>query len=81
MTHKELKQLADACRKAGIVSFKNEEVEFTLAPAPPSPKRTRNRKTLNSQPLVVDEEEIRAEGDLSEEDALYWSTDLTQENQ
>ena len=31
MTPKELKKLADACRKAGIRTFKNNEVEFTLS--------------------------------------------------
>lgn len=77
MTHKELKKLADTCRKAGISSFKNDEVEFTLITAfPQAPSRNRSKK----QPLVVDETQIQTEDNMSEQDILFWSSGVTQEN-
>lgn len=81
MSPKELKKLADACRKAGISSFKNADVEFTLSDYVPStPKRIRTKKGFE-QPSVVEQDEIEVEGGLSESELLFWSSDVNQENQ
>ena len=67
-TLKELLKLANACRKAGIVTFKGEGVEFTLADRPTKGKKN---KPVSSNAAVV------SEGDwdnLSEMDKLMWSS-------
>lgn len=81
MTHKELKRLADSCRKAGIISFKNADVEFTLASTPPvHTKRFRNKKSTHQSP-EVEQGDVLNEDVLSQEDLLFWSTGITEENQ
>lgn len=69
-TPKELKQLAAACRKAGIVHFKTEGIEFTLGSLlDKKPKKVNKNNTNNSA--------VISEGDwdsLSEIDKLMWSS-------
>jgi hypothetical protein len=86
MTAKEIKKLADACRKAGIKSFKNSEVEFTLSDLAPTVTRRRrtvispaqeNISATLSQPEVIADDTAG----LSEEEILFWSSSITEENQ
>lgn len=50
-TAKELKAMASACRKAGILSFKGFGVEFTLAPE--TAKAPRRRKAAPEPGIQV----------------------------
>lgn len=80
ITPKELKALADACRKAGITSFKGQGIEFTLGALAPKPKKTRNPKPTatigTTATSIVPETE-----EMSQEDLLFWSIgDDTQES-
>jgi hypothetical protein len=66
-TPKELKKLADTCRKAGIKHFKCEGMEFTLADDLPSdsPKAAKHNHGVTD----------RIETDsLSPDELLFWST-------
>lgn len=67
---KEIKKIADSCRKAGISSFKCADFEFTLTPEAPVSnykKKASNYKETpdNSEPDT---------GGLSDEDILFWSS-------
>lgn len=74
--YKNLKKLADACRKAGIKSFKNAELEFTLTDAPP----ISNYKKREAKPRAVEFEEVKDES-LTDEQLLFWSIgDMPSEN-
>lgn len=67
---KELKKLADACRKAGIVTFKADGIEFTLADLPQKSKKI-------NKDNKIDKSIISDAGDwdkLSEIDKLLWSS-------
>jgi len=71
MNPKDLKKLADACRKAGIKHFKNADIEFTLADDAP----VSNYKKRTAPPLTQD---VATPSDLmnsqmSDEELLYWS--------
>lgn len=71
---KELKKLAEACRKAGICSFKGYGVEFTLSEQIPA-KRSRNRgmrPAASAQPSQEDTSPF-ASDTLSEEELLFFS--------
>lgn len=83
MSPKEIKKLADACRRAGIKSFKNSEVEFTLSDTLPIVHNItrRVRKATVSDVLEQPDIIINDETELSEEDALFWSSPQTEENQ
>ncbi len=72
MSPKELKKLAAACRAAGILTFKNSEVEFTLSDEPPV-------KITKGKPMPVDasavEEFVSDSFDsLTEEEKLFYSS-------
>jgi hypothetical protein len=70
MTPKELAALAKACRKAGILHYKQGDIEFTLAPTPlPKVVKSASKQTQSIQG------EVQVEGwdALSEEDKLYYS--------
>lgn len=64
---KQLKKLADACRKAGIKHFKSSEFEFSLTDELPESPKARKQAAFQKQ------EEIANSG-LSEEELLFWST-------
>lgn len=68
-TPKQLLQLAKACRKAGIVQFKGEGVEFTLADRPAGNPRKAAGKVDNSPVVSQDDWD-----GLSEMDKLMWSS-------
>ncbi len=75
---KALKELADACRKAGITSFKGGGFEFTLGDKPEPTKRKRKSTVYNSQ--TVNDQEFQTDS-LTEEQLLMWSAvDPSQEN-
>lgn len=79
MTHKELKKLADTCRKSGISFFKNSEIEFTLSDVrPPVARKPRGKKA--SQPQVFENEETQQEENISENELLFWSSGGSPEN-
>jgi hypothetical protein len=71
MTPKELKKLADACRKAGVLHYRQGDVEFTLSPTPPS----KVVKSSPKQTASVQADEVPSDGwdALSEEDKLFYS--------
>lgn len=83
MSPKEIKKLADACRKAGIKSFKNAEVEFTLADELPVVHRrtARAQKETTFVDPIQPDAIINDENALSEDDLLFWSSRTTEENQ
>lgn len=67
---KELKKLADACRKAGISRFKSGDFEFTLSEEKPQSnykKRQAKKSPVSSSPMNIETDE------LSEEALLMWS--------
>ena len=68
---KELKKLADACRKAGILHFKNADVEFTLAPE--VPKSNYKKKQEFNETNVIDND-FRTDS-LTDEQLLLWSSE------
>lgn len=70
MSPKELKKLADMCRKAGIKHFKNDQVEFTLADEVPESTYKKAKKTEQNQAPAVPDYETDA---LSREELLLWS--------
>jgi len=63
---KALKRLADTCRKAGISNFKGYGVEFTLSDYIAPPKNSAISSQMDSP--------FEAEGALSDEDLMLWST-------
>lgn len=78
---KDLKKLADTCRKAGISTFKGFGVEFTLGAVPHKARReskahlsTFEQEVLKSQqtPVKAVSEPIKTDT-LTEMDLLFWS--------
>lgn len=70
---KQLKKLADACRKAGIKTFKGHGLEFTLTEDLPPPSDYK-RKKAETKPVVNHAGPDRPETDqLTEDELLYWS--------
>lgn len=65
-----LKNLANACRKAGIKSFKGFGFEFTLAEVIPKAPRVKANTT------EVDTNQPIETNGFSPEDMLYWSSGL-----
>ena len=76
MTPKELKKLAAACRAAGITTFKNSEIEFTLGDVPVKASQ-KNHKAESNDTSVIDE--AFKEDTLTEEQMLFWSTAITED--
>jgi hypothetical protein len=69
MSPKELKKLADACRKAGIKCYKDSQIEFTLtdeAPVSNYKKKQEPLKDFGSNYAVETDS-------LTEEQLLMWS--------
>lgn len=69
-TPKELLKLAKACRKAGIVEFKAEGIEFTLASAVPPRIVKKPSKQTSNVPITSEDD---WDG-MSELDKLLWSS-------
>lgn len=72
---KNLKKLADACRKAGIKSFKNAEFEFTLSDD--VPLSSYKKRMITKQPKLEDSSVPVADlitDSLTQEQLLLWST-------
>lgn len=69
---KELKALADACRKAGIKHFKNSDLEFTLTDEAPQSKY-KAKKASKSDSVASGNLDVESDM-LSQEDLLFWST-------
>ncbi len=68
-TPKDLKSLAEACRKAGISEFKGFGVEFTLSPV--TPKRRRGAKEPVAPELSAFEKDLaKATAQVSKADAM-----------
>lgn len=69
---KELKKLADTCRKAGITHFKNEHYEFTLTDEVPV---TYYKKNKEAKAAPAPDTNTKFETDsLTEDELLFWST-------
>lgn len=75
MDLKELAKLAQVCRKHGIKSFKNEELEFTLT-EDLVVKETRGRKPKITTPPVSDSSVSVPEVGPTEEELLFWSSGI-----
>lgn len=71
-TSKELKKLADACRKAGITSFKGGGIEITFSDNP-APTATRRRRAASAPQETPAAEGPFKSDTLSEEELLFWS--------
>lgn len=71
-TPKELKKLADACRKAGIFSFKCGELEFTLSDKPTKVGKSHRPSNTGAEVKAVIDEAFEAEG-LTQDALLMWS--------
>lgn len=68
---KELKKIADSCRKAGIAYFKCADFEFTLSPqaqSTPTAKRSDNTKLVDNTSTYQDRPE------LTDDELLLWSS-------
>jgi hypothetical protein len=70
---KELKKLADACRKAGIKHFKNSELEFTLTDEVPVSDYKRKKQVFLPHSSIIDET-IKNADSLTQDELLFWST-------
>jgi hypothetical protein len=69
---KDLKKLADACRKAGIKHFKQGDLEFTLSDDAPVSNYKKSKAT--KQPTSADAIDANFQSDdLTEEQLLMWS--------
>ncbi len=67
---KQLKKLADACRKAGIKHYKQGDLEFTLSDDAPV-KRNRQTKGPN-KPYHQDDNRVET-SELTPEQLLFYS--------
>lgn len=75
---KSLKKLAAACRKAGIKSFKSADFEFVLTDDAPAVFKRSGKKLPN----ISESASINIQSDsLSEEELLFWSSGVSQENE
>lgn len=78
---KDLKKLAEICRKAGIKSFKNAELEFTLSEEAPI---SNYKKRLKNNSPAIDtssnsDTSVEVE-DLTEDQLLFWSSGIEQQS-
>lgn len=75
MTPKELKKLADTCRKSGIKHYKCQDFEFTLTDSAPTIPTRRNKKGIvvsSNSPLV--EDKVESDQQLTDDQLLFWSS-------
>lgn len=69
-----LKELAKACRKAGIASFKGHGVEFELGDIPSNKKTTSPTKSAKKKKVVLSTPDGDIETDApTDAEILYWS--------
>lgn len=76
---KELKKLADACRKAGIKHFKNADIEFTLTEEAPVSNYKRKKEVIMLPEGSLLQETIKNADTLTEDELLFWSTGSDEE--
>lgn len=69
---KELKKLANACRKAGIKTFKGAGFEFTLADEAPATAKPRGLPAVKAAVAAPQTEEIPSDAPTGD-DLLFWS--------
>lgn len=69
MSPKELKKLADACRKAGIRHYKHGDIEFTLTED--APRKASSKK--QSPPEATPDSDFETDS-LTQEQILMWSS-------
>lgn len=67
---KQLKKLADACRKAGIKSYKDADCEFTLTEDAPT-KKVKQSHNLSS---IAKSDAAFSSDTLEGDSLLFWST-------
>lgn len=72
MNPKELKKLAAACRAAGIRTYKDANIEFTLSDEPPVSNYKRKTSAKESDADLGDPNYTT--DTLPEEALLFWST-------
>lgn len=77
-TPKQIKQLATACRKAGIIQFKLGEMEFTLDRTTPEKRLLAKGKAKKS--VQIDNSAVTSD-ELSENELLFWSSAQIDENE
>ena len=80
MNAKDLKKLAKACRAAGIKSYKDQHLEFTLTDDSPSTTR-KSRMIKSTQNLAQSVDSAFETDTLSQDALLMWSVGTTNENQ
>jgi len=74
--YKALKKLADACRKAGIRSYKDANCEFTLTDD--APISNYKRKTIQKTPTEAVIDDTFKSDQLTEEQLLFYSVVSTE---
>lgn len=78
--HKALKRLADACRKAGIKTFKNADFEFTLTEDAPLSNYVRKKRSIRpEEDTGVDSATFKTDT-LTDDQLLFWSLSETPES-
>ncbi len=70
---KELKKISEACRKAGIATYKCADFEITLTDTVPVKTRTRSARKFNEIPTGAELET----DDLTDEQRLFYSVQDT----
>lgn len=70
---KDLKKLADSCRKAGIKHFKSGDLEFTLSDELPPVSNYKKSKAKVEHPTDTGVDPNFTYDDLTQEQLLYWS--------
>lgn len=77
---KELKKLADMCRKAGIKHFKSDKFEFTLTDEVPLSQYKLNKAKTVQTPAGSAYDPATFQSDaLAEDELLFWSTGVAPE--
>lgn len=74
MDLKALKELAKACRLAGIKSYKSGDIEFTLADEAPTVRTRKKRKNEVEQKTLAEPASEPEQDALSESELLFWSS-------
>ena len=67
---KQLKKLAQACRKAGVKTLKYGDLEITIGDEPT--KATKTRKESLNAPQASTSDSIESD-DLSPDELMFWS--------